>query len=174
MIIEKICLHCNIKFESDKRQRRKFCSQSCAASFNNKYRNRKATHIKICLHCQKSFLSKTLRQKFCSHKCSTDNISKIAYDKILNGTGKGSYACKKYILQEQNHRCDICEMSNIWNNQEIIFILDHIDGNSENNNRKNLRLICPNCDSQLPTYKAKNKGNGRYYRLQRRLNGKSF
>ena len=39
--------------------------------------------------------------------------------------------------------------------------MDHIDGNSENNRLDNLRLICSNCDMQLPTYKAKNKGKGR-------------
>lgn len=29
---------------------------------------------------------------------------------------------------------------------------------------RNLRLICPNCDSQLATYKARNRGSGRRYR----------
>lgn len=57
---------------------------------------------------------------------------------------------------------------------KIVFILDHIDGNPFNNRRLNLRLICPNCDSQLDTFKSKNKGGGRYYRRQRILEGKSF
>ena len=42
-----------------------------------------------------------------------------------------------------------------------MFVLDHIDGNADNNNRENLRLICPNCDSQLDTYKSKNKNSAR-------------
>ena len=38
----------------------------------------------------------------------------------------------------------------------------------------NLRLVCPNCDSQLPTFKGRNTGNGRYYRRQRYKAGKSY
>lgn len=38
-----------------------------------------------------------------------------------------------------------------------------IDGNASNNRRDNLRCICPNCDSQLDTYKSKNKNGARYY-----------
>lgn len=44
----------------------------------------------------------------------------------------------------------------------------------EYNKRSNLRMICSNCDSQLPTYKSKNKGNGRHYRTKRYEEGKSY
>lgn len=52
--------------------------------------------------------------------------------------------------------------------------MDHIDGNSENNDLDNLRLICCNCDAQTSTYKAKNIGKGRHYRRQRYAEGKSY
>jgi hypothetical protein len=79
-----------------------------------------------------------------------------------------------YIRQQQNNCCSICFMLPVWNNKELRFILDHIDGNSENNKRENLRLVCPNCDSQLDTYKSKNKGNGRHNRRIRYANGQSY
>jgi hypothetical protein len=53
-------------------------------------------------------------------------------------------------------------------------VLDHIDGNPDNNRRDNLRLACPNCDSQLPTYKSRNRGSGRAFRRQRYADGRSF
>jgi Ca2+-transporting ATPase len=35
------------------------------------------------------------------------------------------------------------------------------DGDASNNKRENLRCICPNCDTQLETYKSKNKNSKR-------------
>jgi len=58
--------------------------------------------------------------------------------------------------------------------KSLYLFLDHIDGNSENNARENLRLVCPNCDSQLPTFKYRNYGNGRHKRKERYAEGKSY
>ena len=75
---------------------------------------------------------------------------------------------KKDIMEEQNNKCAICGMPPLWNGKEIVFIADHIDGNAANNIRSNIRCICPNCDSQLDTYKFKNKHSARnYYRYHR-------
>lgn len=75
------------------------------------------------------------------------------------------------IRKRAECNCIICgkqfypssKMSEIWNNKPLVFILDHIDGHANNNTRTNLRLICPNCDSQLDTYKSKNKNSDRIY-----------
>ena len=45
-------------------------------------------------------------------------------------------------------------------------ILDHIDGDASNNTRENFRCVCPNCDSQLDTYKSKNKNSARTNRAK--------
>lgn len=62
----------------------------------------------------------------------------------------------------------------MWLDPPLAFVLDHIDGDPTNNRRESLRLICPNCDSQLATYKGRNRGKGRHYRRQRYADGKSF
>jgi len=72
-------------------------------------------------------------------------------------------AFRNDILKEQDNKCAICGMSPTWNNKPIVFIIDHIDGHASNNKRDNLRCICPNCDSQLDTYKSKNKNSDRVY-----------
>lgn len=72
---------------------------------------------------------------------------------------------KRFLIFKNGHKCEICQ-NNKWNNQLIPLICDHIDGNSQNNNINNFRLVCPNCDAQLPTYKSRNRGNGRQYDRQ--------
>jgi len=53
-------------------------------------------------------------------------------------------------------------------------ILDHINGNSDDNVLLNLRVICNNCDALTDHYKGKNVGNGRAKRRQRYKDGKSY
>lgn len=45
--------------------------------------------------------------------------------------------------------------------KSLVFIIDHIDGDASNNKRENIRMICPNCDSQTETFKSKNKNSKR-------------
>ncbi len=82
-------------------------------------------------------------------------------------TGAGVYHTGKthwirlYILEDQGGVCAICSIPQVWNGKELVFILDHISGDATDHSRENLRLVCPNCDSQLDTYKGRNKGRGK-------------
>jgi len=57
-----------------------------------------------------------------------------------------------------NEDCEFYNQKLEWNGSALLPILDHINGNSLDNRPENLRLLCPNCDSQLPTRGGKNKG----------------
>jgi len=46
----------------------------------------------------------------------------------------------------------------MWNGKPLTPILDHANGNNSDNRVKNLRFLCPNCDSQLATRGGANKG----------------
>jgi hypothetical protein len=63
---------------------------------------------------------------------------------------------RKRILAEQNGACNHCELTD-WRGKPIALELEHKDGDSQNNARENLECICPNCHSQTPTWRGRNK-----------------
>jgi hypothetical protein len=59
------------------------------------------------------------------------------------------------------YKCACCGLGPEWHDKPMPLILDHINGVNNDNRLENLRFVCSNCDSQLPTYKSKNRTNGR-------------
>ena len=57
-----------------------------------------------------------------------------------------------------NPECHFFTSLLIWNGQPLHLILDHANGVRADNSPENLRYLCPNCNSQLPTHGGKNKG----------------
>ena len=88
------------------------------------------------------------------------------------GIGFSPKTLRRYLLQLSS-ACSICEASE-WHGQPMPLVMDHIDGNPSNDHLDNLRLVCPNCDALLPTFKSRNRGNGRAWRRDRYHAGKSY
>tara|TARA_Y100000310_G_scaffold56232_1_gene51562 strand:+ start:13258 stop:13788 length:531 start_codon:yes stop_codon:yes gene_type:complete len=63
---------------------------------------------------------------------------------------------KNGILEEI---CAKCNRLPVWENEKLVLILDHINGINNDHRLENLRLLCPNCNSQTPTFGARNKKN---------------
>jgi hypothetical protein len=161
----KLCKFCNAILPYNKRWN-DFCNHSCCASFNNKGILRRRSEPKICLSCS----NKTFKNdKFCSQKCMTEfNWNKSKKELVDSGRDPSvrNTIAKRYLIELHKGKCQLCFLSE-WQNQAMPLVLDHIDGNSYNNLLSNLRVICNNCDAIQPTYKGRNKGNGRFKRAER-------
>lgn len=69
---------------------------------------------------------------------------------------------RRYLLEKYEYKCSKCgwcEKNPITNKSPLE--VEHINGISTDNREENLTILCPNCHSLTPTYKALNKGNGR-------------
>lgn len=104
----------------------------------------------VCRACGKKFNSgPELGGHQTFHKRSFDQI-------------KSRSVLKSHLILERGHRCEICQNEE-WMGQKIPITIDHVDGNSDNNSKVNLRLLCPNCHAQTPTFCGKNVGNSERY-----------
>lgn len=90
---------------------------------------------------------------------------KLEWEKILteNSPHRIKDTWKRRLVKENilADECAICHMLPVWNNAPLVLRLDHINGVREDNRITNLRLLCPNCDSQTPTFCGRNMKNRR-------------
>lgn len=134
--------------------------------------------MRLCLGCG-SPLSKRSQKVYCGNACQA-LARRNAKTKQWLETGEAyiggrrEHYIRQYLSDAQSGCCAICDGANAWQGLPLALVLDHMDGDPTNNRRENLRLICPNCDSQLPTYKSRNRGKGRHYRRERYANGQSY
>lgn len=99
-------------------------------------------------------------------------MAKLTQDEILRyQKGRRSQGTiLRYYLEWRSQqipllpvRCDIesCMFYTsalLWNGNTLSPILDHKNGVNGDNRPENLRLLCPNCNSQQPTQGGRNKG----------------
>ncbi|MCP4123627.1 MAG: HNH endonuclease [Bacteroidetes bacterium] len=165
-----LCGNCCAALNYEKRKN-KYCNKSCAAKVNNRGVRRHGMEPNQCLSCQKD----TRNPKYCSLKCHADYRWSKTKEKIEKDrkVPKSNRALKRYLLELRGSNCWKCGIVE-WNNLPAPLEIEHIDGNSDNNELTNLEILCCNCHAQTPTYKGKNKGNGRHYRRTRYKEGKSY
>ena len=92
---------------------------------------------------------------------SKKRMAKFYYYQNLSWDEIGDTFKRQRIIQEQNHKCLICNL-NEWLDKPIALEVDHIDGNNSNWVRDNVRAICPNCHAQTDTYRGRNKNSGTF------------
>ena len=125
--------------------------------------------IGTCINCAKEFkyIPSQKNGKYCSNACQQEFQKTESIHAWLTGGKKpGKVALREYLTETHGYQCSSCGISD-WNGKPINLEIDHEDGNPYNDSPSNLRWICPNCHSQTPTYRGKNRGNGRVERRER-------
>jgi len=125
-----------------------------------------------CLWCKKE--PARSYYKYCSNNCQgayrrNEIIQQWKHSKAtgLNTLGLVTKTIKTYLREKYGNKCCLCGWDKINQKTGLVpLVADHIDGNWKNNTEKNLRLICPNCDSLNSRYTGSNKGNGGRQRKQ--------
>jgi hypothetical protein len=130
-----------------------------------------------CLYCESP-----TPNKFCSCKCMgsyKESLSlalwKAGKKPVVNAYGQVRSFVRKYLFDKFNSKCVRCGWAEINpTSGKIPLQVEHLDGNSGNNEESNLTLLCPNCHSLTATYMALNIGKGRASRRARAKAGLSF
>lgn len=106
--------------------------------------------IRNCKKCKKEFLYNQSKSKVHCIDCKEKHWSKLNWDDL-----KKDLTRKVWLIKEKGNRCELCGLTEWYGNPAPIEI-DHIDGNSDNNCKENLRLLCANCHYLTPTHAGKN------------------
>ena len=76
---------------------------------------------------------------------------------FVRNSGTSSYAIREALFKRKLKRkkCEKCGIVH-WNGLPAPLELHHINGIKTDHRLKNLKILCPNCHAQTPTYKIKN------------------
>lgn len=124
-----------------------------------------------CVGCSIEFRAKKgSTGKYCSSACMGAHSRQKVIDAWLRGEDPGwsgitvvlKSAVRSYILELADYACSVCG----WDKRHPIdgkplVEIDHVDGNAKNCKPDNLVVLCPNCHSMTPTFRARNKVSAR-------------
>ncbi len=75
---------------------------------------------------------------------------------VLDSPMRSTNSLRERLIKEgiKKEECEKCHLTE-WQNSRLPFELDHINGNNRDNRIENLRILCPNCHAQTPTWRKK-------------------
>lgn len=124
--------------------------------------------MKACKFC--NIPVKTKVAIYCSNKCQKEWEHQLLVGKWLRGEvsgtmGKALQTCnfvRRYLKDTRGSACNKCG----WDEYhpvdgKSLTEIDHVDGNASNTVPENLEILCPNCHSMTPTFRARNKDSKR-------------
>jgi HNH endonuclease len=114
------------------------------------------------------------------NKYCPDCIAKRVYNKQFSKLAleelKSDKSRRKWLIQRRGNQCEVCGIS-MWRGELVPLELHHVDGNTDHNTEENLKLLCPNCHAQMPTFRRKNalkEGKRQVIRRKRYSDGETW
>lgn len=153
---KNFCLCCGKEITGPDRMKRKFCSHSCSAIYNNSKRG-----INNCPNCGKEIK----RKKYCNRNCEIEYKEKIFIENWKNGKEHGFQPngivkplLRRYLLKQNEYKCQSCGFSGVNEHTgNSILQIHHVDGDAYNTSPENLQVLCPNCHAMTDNYGSRNK-----------------
>lgn len=95
----------------------------------------------------------------CKNNKMSGKAKPISLLLTINSSCQRTYLKNRLIKENYlENKCNICGQLPEWKNKKLVMVLDHINGIYNDNRLENLRLLCPNCNSQTDTFSGrKNK-----------------
>lgn len=158
------CLNCNSELKS--KDQKKFCSRSCAATYNNKLHPKRTGVIQSCEKCEINLGKKWLKtRKLCDDCLVEHHLRNSSFSSLVGERTLGEYlekhsaktksnkycgirhnAAKVMRGSDREKKCIVCGYSNHVEICHIKGIAEHsLDSKiSEINSLSNLMYLCPN------------------------------
>lgn len=93
------------------------------------------------------------------HSSVAGTRSRLGLEILVANSTANTTSARRVIRRESllPDVCSLCELGTEWRGKPITLILDHINGDPRDHRIENLRFVCPNCESQLPTTGSRNR-----------------
>lgn len=167
--VEKVCKNdsCDESFITLNKNKF-FCDKKCSNDWSRINLPKDSSRQRICPKCSGNKAPDSVHCQFCYIEEKVQyKVNTWLSGEWRGGTDAGlSNTIRRYLLEQAGYACCKCGFNTMHpvDNQTVLEI-NHIDGDGENHTPTNLEVICPNCHSLTPNYRARNMGKGRnvYY-----------
>lgn len=167
-MVNLICENCETEHNGSYGSGR-FCTKTCARGFSTKTKRQEINKkVSETLKGRPTHTTNGFKKGFDSRRKKFSEEERLKGVKVRLSNIQTFYLTaswdelplaekRRRVLKEQNGKCKKCGTNPMWQDEELVLELDHIDGNNKNNDKDNLRILCPNCHSQTPTYRRKKR-----------------